>query len=400
MEQKRAEAPVVPGFVANGVHAGIKKDGKKDLALIVSEAPATAAAVFTTNLFKAAPVILDRERIKNGRAQAILINSGNANAGTGDRGYDNALAMSGFASERLAIRDEDILVASTGVIGVDLPVKKVGTGMPKLVRGLRPQGLADAAEAIMTTDKFPKIACHRATLAGRDITIAGIAKGAGMIEPNMATMLAFFMTDAAIDCPTLDRIFRRVAGRTFNAITVDGCMSTNDTAIILANGLAGNRMIRGTAPATRQFEGMLTGVMAELAKLIVQDGEGATKLIGITVRGARQRHEAKKIAYAIANSNLVKTAFFGGDPNWGRIISAIGSAGVALRPEKVKVFMGNVPIFADGQGAGGSGKRLQEIMARSHIQVTVEIGAGDEEFSLSTADLSFEYVKINAHYHT
>ncbi|MBI4634677.1 MAG: bifunctional glutamate N-acetyltransferase/amino-acid acetyltransferase ArgJ [Deltaproteobacteria bacterium] len=400
MKREKVGQFAVPGFLANGVCAGIKKDGKKDLALIVSEVPATAAAVFTSNLFKAAPVVLDGERIKKGKAQAILVNSGNANAGTGDKGYENALAMSRFASDKLGIRDKDILIASTGVIGMDLPVKKVGAGMSRLVRGLRSEGLADAAEAIMTTDKFPKIASRQGIIGGSEVTIAGIAKGAGMIEPNMATMLAFFMTDVAVDYRALNKLFRRAVNRTFNAISVDGCMSTNDTAIILANGLAGNGIIRGESSSAALFEDMLSGVMSELATLIVQDGEGATKLIEITVKGARERRDAKKIAYAIANSNLVKTAFFGGDPNWGRIISAIGSAGVAVTPERVNVFMGGVPIFSGGRGAVNSGKKLQEIMGLSQINVNVELGMGDREFTVLTADLSFEYVKINAHYHT
>ncbi len=403
MKNKHAGILSVSGFLANGVPVGIKTDGSKDLALILSEAPAKAAAVFTTNLFKAAPVVLDEERIRSGSARAILANSGNANAGTGDTGYENACTMSAFASDKLQIRDEDVLVASTGIIGVDLPVKKVGAGMGKLVRGLRPDGFADAAEAIMTTDKFPKIASRRETIGGREVTVSGMAKGAGMIEPNMGTMLAFLMTDVAIDLRTLENLFRRTVNRTFNVITVDGCMSTNDTAIILANGLAGNRVVRGASRSAALFEDMLFGVMSELAELIVRDGEGATKLIEISVKGARRRRDAKKIAYAIANSNLVKTAFFGGDPNWGRIISAIGSAGVAVAPERITVFMGEVSLFAGGRGVCGSGDRLREIreiMERSHINVRVELGVGDKEFTVYTADLSSEYVEINAHYHT
>ncbi len=400
MKNQQGEILAVPGFLGSGVYAGIKKGRKKDLALIVSEVPAKAAAVFTTNCFKAAPVLLDRERIRSGRARAILANSGNANAGTGETGYENACAMSAFAADKLGIPEHEVLVASTGIIGVDLPIGKVKAGMERLVRGLRPEGLADAAEAIMTTDKFRKVASRRATIGGREVTVSGMAKGAGMIEPNMATMLAFVMTDAAIDPGTLNGLFRRTVDRTFNAVTVDGCMSTNDTAIILANGLAGNAVIRkGTRPAAL-FEEMLFGVMFELAEGIVRDGEGATKLIEVAVRGAENRQGAKKVAYAIANSNLVKTAFFGGDPNWGRIISAIGAAGVSVAPEKVSVSLDDVPIFAGGQGIQGSGKRLQEIMGGPRIRVTVELGKGDKEFTVYTADLSFEYVEINAHYHT
>jgi len=335
----------VPGFLANGIHAGIKEDRKKDLSLIYSTVPAKAAAVFTTNVFKAAPVLLDMERIKSGCAQAILTNSGNANAGTGPEGYDDARATSAALSKRLNIQDDLVLVASTGVIGHRLPVKKIESGLDRLIKGLKPEGVSDAEEAIMTTDRFPKIAIRKCRIGAREITLCGMAKGAGMIEPHMATMLAYVMTDAHVDGAALDRIFRKAVDQSFNAVSVDGCMSTNDTAIILANGTAGNPVITSRSKSLPVFQEMLVGVLSELSQAMVRDGEGATKMIRIDVQGARTFRDARKIAYAIANSNLFKTACFGQDPNWGRIIAAAGSAGIPLPVDAVDVYFEETAVF-------------------------------------------------------
>ncbi len=396
----RGEIYAVPGFLANGTHAGIKEKGQKDLSLIYSTEPAAAAAVFTTNAFKAAPVLLDMERIRSGRAQAILTNSGNANAATGAEGYRNARTMSGFLSKRLGIPDELVLVASTGVIGHRLPVRKIGAAMVRLVRGLRPDGIAAAEEAILTTDRFPKIAMRKGRIGDCPVTLCGMAKGAGMIQPQMATMLSYVMTDAAIEGSALDAVFRQAVGESFNAISVDGCMSTNDTAIILANGRAGNPLIRRRSKSLAIFREMLFGVLSELSRNMVRDGEGATKLIRITVEEARTAGDAKKIAYAVANSNLFKTACFGQDPNWGRIIAAAGAAGVPLRDDAVAVWFEDIPVFRDGRGLSENRKGLFGIMEKADIRITVRLGVGSKSFCLHTSDLTHEYVRINAHYHT
>ncbi|MDI6726704.1 MAG: bifunctional glutamate N-acetyltransferase/amino-acid acetyltransferase ArgJ [Smithellaceae bacterium] len=390
----------VPGILANGISVGIKKNGGKDLALIYSERPAVADGVFTTNVFKAAPVLLDMERIKKGRAQAILINSGNANAATGDEGYANARAMSKFASEQMGIDDDLVMVSSTGVIGEPLPIGKIREGAARLVQGLHPQGLVMAQEAIMTTDRFPKMALQKAHVGGMEVTICGLAKGAGMIEPNMATMLSYIITDVAIDQSLLKRIFRQGVEKTYNAISVDGCMSTNDTVLIMANGCAGNRTISSMGRDALEFGEKLYLVMSELSKSIVRDGEGATKVIQILIRNARSRKEAKSLAYAIANSNLVKTAFYGGDPNWGRIISAVGSIGIDLPAIRVEVALEGIPIFRAGKGIAENEERIAAIMSRDEIKVELNVNMGDKEFSMFTSDLTFDYVKINSHYRT
>jgi glutamate N-acetyltransferase/amino-acid N-acetyltransferase len=391
---------IVPGFLANGIHAGIKEGRRKDLALIYSTTPARAAAVFTTNVFKAAPVLIDMERIKGGRAQAILTNSGNANAATGAEGYRDALAVSAALSKRLGLPDDLILVASTGVIGHRLPVRKIESGLDKLIKGLRPEGIPDAEAAIMTTDRFEKIAVRKGLIGDRDITLCGMAKGAGMIEPHMATMLAYVMTDADIDAETLDRVFRTAVDRSFNAVSVDGCMSTNDTAVILANGAACNPVINRRSKSLSLFREMLLGVLSELSQAMVRDGEGATKIIRIDVQGARTISDAKKVAYAVANSNLVKTACFGQDPNWGRIIAAAGSVGIPLPAEAVEVYFDDMVVFRHGCGVSANRKKLLGIMSRNEFCLGIRLGMGTRSFCLHTSDLTYDYVKINAHYHT
>ncbi len=391
---------IVPGILANGIATGIKKDGGRDLALIYSERPAVADAVFTTNAFKAAPVLLGMERIQIGLTQAILVNSGNANAATGQEGYAHALSMSRAAARELGIDEGLVMVSSTGVIGVPLPVANILSGMKRLVEGLAPNGLARAQESIMTTDRFPKTAITKVRLGGKEITICGLAKGAGMIEPNMATMLSFILTDASIEHGLLKRIFRQEVEKTFNAISVDGCMSTNDTALIMANGCAGNRTIAARGKDARAFRDKLYEVLSQLSKSIVRDGEGATKVINITIKQARTTREAKSLARAVANSNLVKTAFYGGDPNWGRIISAAGSIGISLPADRVEVALEGVPIFREGRGIAENEQQIARIMGQPEITVELKLAMGSREFSMFTSDLSFEYVKINSHYRT
>ena len=390
----------VPGFLANGIAVGIKNSGEKDLSLIFSEVPARAAAVFTTNRFPAAPVTLDMERIKTGQAQAIIANSGNANASTGDAGYEDVVTMSKAVSGRLRIKDDLVLVASTGIIGERLPIKKITGGIETLVEGLRATGILSAEKGIMTTDKMPKIKCRKCFIGGKEITICGVAKGAGMIEPHMATMLSFIMTDLDIDQDCLDKVFKQATDRSFNAITVDGCMSTNDTAIVLANGIAGNKPVAGPSKGLTNFRDTLFDVMVHLAESVVKDGEGATKLIEVIIEGARSSSEAKKVAYSLANSNLVKTAFFGADSNWGRIIAAIGSSGVSLPADLVELYFDGVPLFLHGKGIKGNEKELSKIMEKDNIRVSVKLGMGGKSFRLYTSDLSYDYVKINAQYHT
>lgn len=390
----------IPGFLANGVHAGIKQDRIKDLALIYSSVPAKAAAVFTKNCVKAAPVLLDMERIKKGIAQAILVNSGNANAATGSFGYQDSIDISRSIAHELNIKDELVLVASTGVIGHRLPVDTIKLGIGGLVKGLQIGGIPLAAEAIMTTDKFSKMSCRKGLIGSKEITVCGIAKGAGMIEPCMATMLAFVMTDTDIDSYTLNTVFKQVINRSFNAISVDGCMSTNDTAIILANGVAGNKQLKGASVNLSLFKELLFLVMYDLSRDIVRDGEGATKVIEIVVDEAKSTREAKRVAYAIANSNLVKCAFYGCDPNWGRIIAAAGAVDVTFPVNNIALFIENIPVFAYGRGINGHEKELAEAMRGKDVRVHLKLGMGNKSYRVLTSDLSHEYITINAHYHT
>jgi glutamate N-acetyltransferase/amino-acid N-acetyltransferase len=388
----------VPGFLANGISVGIKDGQQKDLALIYSTIPAKVAAVFTKNTFKAAPVIIDAERIKKGTAQAIITNSGCANAATGKDGYRDALSVSAALANQLKIKDEHILLGSTGVIGKRLPVKKIENGMSKLVKGLNEFGIEDAEAAMMTTDKYPKIAIRRGIVGARDITICGIAKGAGMIEPNMATLLTYVMTDALIDAKALNTVFHQAIDSTFNTISIDGCMSTNDSAIILANGLAGNNPLERAQARLQRFRDMLSDVLMELSQAVIKDGEGATKFISITVDGAKSRSDARKAAYSIANSNLVKTAFFGEDPNWGRIIAALGSSGIPLEKEKVSLSIGDLLVFSQDTPADIHLSKLKGIYQKDRIDVRVQLGGGDKSYCVYTSDLSYDYVKINADY--
>ena len=397
---KNANKISVPGFLANGISTGIKDGQQKDLALIYSTIPAKVAAVFTKNVFKAAPVLIDAERVKRGMAQAIITNSGCANAATGKEGYHDALTISSAVSGQLKIKDELVLLGSTGVIGKRLPVKKIEGGIAKLVKGLNEFGIEDAESAIMTTDKYPKIAIRKGIVGAKDITICGIAKGAGMIEPSMATLLTYVMTDALIDSKALNTVFHQAIDATFNSISVDGCMSTNDTAIILANGLAGNNPLERAQARLQRFRDMLTDVLMELSHAVVKDGEGATKFISIIVEGAKSRSDARRAAYSIANSNLVKTAFFGEDPNWGRIIAALGASGIPLEKERVSLSIGNMLLYSQDSPVIINPAKLKEIFQKDRIEVRIGLGGGDKSYCVYTSDLSYDYVKINADYST
>ncbi|WP_298269892.1 bifunctional glutamate N-acetyltransferase/amino-acid acetyltransferase ArgJ [Geobacter sp.] len=391
----------IKGFQFSAVEAAIKKPGRLDLALIFSETPAAVAAVYTTNKVKAAPVLIDMERSRDGSCQAIVVNSGNANACTGPRGMDDARETTRLVAEGLGVPDEAVLVSSTGVIGVPLPMERIRRGIRPLVDGISGGTLDGVARAIMTTDTFPKLESRKGSAGVKEYTIAGIAKGAGMIMPNMATMLAFIVTDAAVDPAWLRTVFAAGVERSFNAITVDGDTSTNDTAIIMANGAAGNPPLTGTADGAADFVRLLDEVLLALAKLIVRDGEGATKFVEITVLGARSDADAKRAAMAVANSCLVKTAFFGQDANWGRIFAAVGYSGADVEPERAELFFDGVRMVKNGIFAGGDAEaRGTEVLKQKEFTVVVDLHLGGGTATVYTSDLSYDYVKINADYRT
>lgn len=387
----------VNGFRVSAIASGIKKSRRKDLALIVSDVPARAAGVFTQNSVPAAPVVLDRKRICRALANGVIINSGNANACTGRAGYEDARKMVSLAEGALGLCSGRMLVASTGVIGIKLPIGKIKKGIKRLAGGLRPTGWNEAATAIMTTDSFAKTAVARKKIGGREVTIVGIAKGAGMISPNMATMLAFFATDAKINNEALQQALRLSTDRTFNRISVDNDTSTNDTALIFANGLAGGAEIVPGSRGSRLFTALLEGVSRDLARMIVLDGEGATRFVELVVLGAETAVDAETAARKLAGSLLVKTALFGGDPNWGRIMAALGSTSVKLNPGAMKISLNNVTVVRAGLDTG-SLKRAAAALKSREVRVTIELGAGTRAFTIWTTDLSYEYVRINSSY--
>jgi len=391
----------VPGFLFSAVPAGIKKEGVKDLALIYSQIPAVAAGVFTTNRTKSAPVLLSKERIKSGKARAVLLNSGNANACTGKRGLTDGRRLSTLVAQGLRIKPEEVLLASTGVIGRPMPMEKIESHLPLLFSSLSPEAFGDVARTIMTTDTFPKAVLHRQIIQGKEITLAGIAKGAGMISPKMATMLSCVLTDAVIPLPALRQSLRRGAEESFNRVTVDGDMSTSDTLFLLANGQAGNRPLLPGTTGYRKFFKLLHETLFALAKMVARDGEGATKLVKIMVEQARTQVDAQRIARAVANSPLVKTAFFGEDANWGRILCAAGYSGAPINPERVDIFFDDVEIAHRGQMTGlRQEEEAMKIMKKKEYTVRLNLHQGTQSTFLWTTDFSYDYVKINASYRT
>jgi glutamate N-acetyltransferase/amino-acid N-acetyltransferase len=387
------------GFRAAGISAGIKASGGLDLALLVSDAPAQAAAVFTTNLAVAAPVIVSREHLaqSGGTARAIIVNSGCANACTGDAGLQVARDMTAETARLVGCPAEQVLVASTGVIGVALPIAKIRSGLPVALRAMAADQGAQAAKAIMTTDPFPKESAAQIAIGGRDVSIGGMAKGSGMIEPMLATMLAFVTTDAAVPSTLLSRALREAVHDTFNAITVDGECSTNDCVMLLANGASGNAVDETSYGA---FVAGLTAVCHELALGIVRGGEGATKLVMVHVTGAASSDDARRCAKAIANSPLVKTAIHGGDPNWGRLIAVAGRARVAFELARAAVVIGTTVLFKDGRPHDENAPQAAEYLKGTDLTVSVDLGAGRASSTVWTCDLSAEYVRINADYRT
>ncbi|OFW16904.1 MAG: bifunctional ornithine acetyltransferase/N-acetylglutamate synthase [Acidobacteria bacterium RIFCSPLOWO2_12_FULL_66_10] len=389
------------GFRAAGVSAGIKANGNPDLALLVSDALAAAAAVFTVNRAQAAPVLVSQEHLSRARgvARAVIVNSGCANACTGDEGLQVARDMAAETAALVGCPPEQVLVASTGVIGVSLSMDKIRSGLPSAFRALGADQGPMAARAIMTTDLFPKEAAAKVTLgpAGSTITVGGMAKGAGMIEPMMATMLGFVTTDATVPAVLLDRALREAVNDTFNAITVDGECSTNDCVMLLANGASGVVVDESTYGA---FLAGLTAVCRELALGIVRGGEGATKLVTVNVTGASSSADARRAAKAIANSLLVKTAIHGGDPNWGRLIAVAGRAGVAFELSKAAVMIGRTVLFKDGRPHDEAAPEAAAYLKGTDLSVTVDLGSGSATSTVWTCDLSAEYVRINADYRT
>lgn len=391
---------IIDGFSYAAFEAGIRKKGRLDLGLIVSETPATAAGVFTTNKVKAAPVLLDIERLRTGQAQGVLINSGIANACTGAQGVEAAATCARLAAAELGIPEAMVQVASTGVIGQQLDVTRFETAMAALVGRLSPTAFDDVARAMMTTDTVPKTAGRTAVIDGRQVRIFGMTKGAGMIMPNMATMLCFVMTDVAIEGAILQEMLKNAVDSSFNRITIDGDTSTNDMVLVLANGRAGNHILGPeNGLGVQIFRTELDDLLKDLAMQIVADGEGVTKLVTIRVVGAVDNAQAEDAARTIANSPLVKTAFFGEDANWGRIIAALGRSGADFDQGKVAIAFDNVVMVSDGMGQGMEAEtRATEIMKKSRFTVTVNLNAGAGACDYFTCDFSLDYVRINADY--
>lgn len=391
------------GFLAAGVHANVKGKGglKKDVALVFSQVPAAAAGVFTRNRVKAAPVRLCEERVAGGRLQAIVANSGNANACTGEQGMRDAERMAQVAAEALGIAPELVAVASTGVIGVPLPMDRVEAGIRAAAAALAPDGNAAAAQAIMTTDTFPKEWALQVELSGgRAVTIGGMAKGSGMIHPNMGTMLAFITTDAPIAPAALRAALERGVDASFNMISVDGDTSTNDTVLVLANGLAGGETIVQGTPDWEAFAAGLEQLLVHLARAVARDGEGATKLIEVRVEGAPTLRDARLAARAVAASNLVKAAVFGRDPNWGRVLAAMGYSGAEFDPDRVDLWLGHVQVMAGGAGLAFPEDEARRVLEQDEVVIRADLHAGPASATAWGCDLSYDYVKINADYRT
>lgn len=387
------------GFLYSAAEAAIKKPGRHDLAIVYSETEANMAGIFTTNKVKAAPVRLDMRRIRNGKGQAIIVNSGNANACTGKRGMTDAVEITERVAEHLHIDPSLVSICSTGVIGIPLPMKRIRAKIPHLVLNLGKAKVEDVARAMMTTDSFPKISSRRVKIGNKKGSITGICKGAGMICPSMATMICLIMTDISVHRDILKTSLREAVEQSFNRIVVDGDMSTNDTVLIMANGMLGNKEIKETARAYSAFRASLLSVTADLAKMIVRDGEGASKFIEIVIKGAKTERDAQKAAYAVAKSYLVKTALYGNDANWGRIMAALGYSGSGIREEKTDIYFGNIKVVRAGT-ATGKDKEAGNYLKRKEISITVDLKIGKASSHVYTCDLTEEYVRINAAYRT
>lgn len=399
MKQRSSKNIVSPkGFTAAGVQCGIKKE-KKDLAILVSEVPASVAGVFTTNAVQAAPLKVTKEVVYNtGKMQAVIVNSGNANACTGKQGVADAYEMQALAAEKLGIEPYLVGVASTGVIGEIMKMEPVKNGIDMLMPTADTESGIDFAEAILTTDTVMKNISYVTTIDGKEVIISGTAKGSGMIEPNMATMLGFITTDAAIESADLQQALSAITNITFNAITVDGDTSTNDMVIVMANGLAGNETLTPAHPDWESFYSALRLVAEDLAKSIARDGEGATKLIEVEVEGAVSDEEARKIAKTVVGSPLVKTAVFGCDANWGRIIAAVGYSGATVDPYRITIKIGGATMVENGEPISFSEEELIEILKQEEVKINVSLGVGAGHGFAWGCDLTYDYVQINASY--
>ncbi|MEA3560641.1 MAG: bifunctional glutamate N-acetyltransferase/amino-acid acetyltransferase ArgJ [Candidatus Omnitrophota bacterium] len=385
------------GFKAGGINCGLKKRGR-DLALIYSDVPAEAGGVFTTNKFPAAPIKISKRNLKYGSIQAILINSGNANSCTGKRGLSAANKLARATALKLGINDKSVLLASTGIIGKFLDVAKIQKSIPGLIKQLSYNGSSPAARAIMTTDTVCKEIAVRLKIGSRPVTIGAIAKGAGMLAPNLATMLVFITTDVNISKPVLNAALKESAANSFNLITIDGEMSTNDTVFILANGLAQNRKIVKRNSGFLIFQNGLDFVTRALAEMMVNDGEGVTKFIEIIVKGGRSKNDVKQAAFKIANSPLVKTALGGEDPNWGRVAASLGDSGISFTQDLVDLYFGDVKVFSKGEPVTADKKRLKNVLAGKKIRILINLNLGKYQTAVWTGDLSAEYVRINRGY--
>jgi len=404
MKQAPSEAALPRGFRFAATACGLKKTGALDLALLASDVPASAAAVFTQNLVVAAPVVVSKNHLKvsKGRMRAVIVNAGNANCATGAAGYAVSTRTVEETATRLNCRPDEVFVCSTGVIGVQLPIEKILRALPGITRNRRPsaRSFAEFSLAICTTDTRPKTAAASFKMVGKRIHLIGCAKGAGMIHPNMATTLAFVATDANISPSLLQKTLREVTTRTFNAISIDGDTSTNDTLLVMANGAAGAPPIQSDSSAHRAFTRALEDVCHSLALQIVADGEGAQRVIEIEVRGARNEAAAKRIGQTIATSPLVKTAFAGGDPNWGRIYAAAGRAGVKFDPARVDIQMAGIPVLRRGQPLDFNERAASNRLLENNVHIVLNLHAGRASARYWTCDFTAEYVRINASYRT
>ncbi len=386
------------GFTAAAVAAELKYTGRPDLAVVCSRVPARAAAVYTQNRLQGAPLAVTKENLADGMAQAIVVNSGIANSGTGSEGRRHARQMADWTAEALHIAKSDVVVASTGVIGLSLPMDRLRAGIGRVTGALYPEGGHDAARAILTTDTHPKEAAAQLRIDGKVVTIGAMAKGSGMIHPNMATMLAFLTTDVNIDGETLRALFRSVVDESFNMISVDGDTSTNDMVVILANGQAGNRLLTADSPEYPAFAQALREVCVAMAQKLAADGEGATKLLEVHVCGAATLQDARTAAKAIATSSLVKTAVYGSDANWGRIACAAGYSGAVFDPALVNIFIGDVQVAQNGMGLDFDEEKASEALRQEKVRIVVDFKQGGAKATAWGCDLTYDYVKINADY--
>ena len=395
---ERTGATAAAGFLAAGVACGVRYEGRRDLGLLYAEEAGSAAAVvLTTNVVKAAPLLVTREAVEGGNVRAVVVNSGVANAATGERGLEDARSMQALAAAELGLESEEVAVASTGVIGEHLPMDRVEAGIKEAAASLSSDG-SPFAEAILTTDTRTKEAVATVEVGGEVVTVGGVAKGSGMIHPNMATMLAFVTTDAAVEEECLQNALNGAAERTFNRITVDGDTSTNDMVLLMANGAARNEPITQSSPDYPAFEEAVEAVMRELAKEIARDGEGATKLIEVVVEGAKDEASAAALAKAVVGSSLVKTAAYGEDANWGRVLAAMGYAGVQFDPEDVEIHFGPVKVFEKGEPIAHDAAEANATLAGDEVVITARLGEGEGSASAWGCDLTHEYVEINGSY--